>query len=60
MTTLLSESSFSKHAPVNSMTRMPPAVPVVRVAGFAPEDSHEEWQIRLGSLHELICELLVA
>jgi hypothetical protein len=59
MTTLLSESSFSKDAPVNSMTHMPPAVPVGRVVGFATEDSHEEWQNQLRRLHELICELLV-
>jgi hypothetical protein len=59
MTTLLPESSSSQEARVNTMTRVPSAVPVGRSAGFATDDSHEEWQKQLRSLQELICELLV-
>jgi hypothetical protein len=59
MTTLLSESSFSQDAPVNAGRRAAAVVPVGRVSNSATGDSHEEWQSRLRSLQQLICELLV-
>ena len=58
MTTLLPESSFSQDAPVNSAKPMAVAAPVGH-STFATEDSHEEWQSRIRSMQQLICELLV-
>jgi hypothetical protein len=59
MTTLLPESSFSQDAPVNSVKPMAVAVPGGHVSNFVTEDSHEEWQSRIRSMQQLICELLV-
>jgi hypothetical protein len=59
MTTLPPGIPFSQDAPVNSVKRTVIAVPVGRVSNLATEDSHEEWQSRLRSLQQWICELLI-
>jgi hypothetical protein len=59
MTTLPPGISFSQDAPVNSAKRATATVPVDRVRNLAAEDSQEEWQTRLRSLEQWICELLI-
>jgi hypothetical protein len=59
MTTLPPGIPFSQDAPVNLVKRTVAAVPVGRVSTLAMEDSHEEWQSRLRSPQQLICELLI-
>jgi hypothetical protein len=59
MTTLPPGIPFSQEAPDNSVKRNLVAVPVGRVPNLATEDSPEEWQCRLRSLQQWICELLI-
>jgi hypothetical protein len=59
MTTLPPGIPFSQNTPVNSLKHAVVAAPVGRVSNLAREDSHEEWQSRLRSLQQLICELLI-
>jgi hypothetical protein len=59
MTTLPPGIPFSQEAPDNSVKRNLVAVPVGRVPNLATEDSPEEWQSRLRSLQQWICELLI-
>jgi hypothetical protein len=59
MTTLPPGIPFSQDAPVNSAKRATVTVPVDRVRNPAAEDSQEEWQTRLRSLEQWICELLI-
>jgi hypothetical protein len=58
MTTLPPGIPFTQDAPVNLVKRTVVAVPVGRVSNRAREDSHEEWQSRLRSLQQWICELV--
>jgi hypothetical protein len=46
-------------APVNSVKRTAVTLPVDRVSNFARDSSHEEWQSRLRTLQQCICELLI-
>jgi hypothetical protein len=59
MTTLLPESSFSQHGPVNSMKHIAAAVPLGRVSNHAAEVLHDDWERQVQSLRQLICELLL-
>jgi hypothetical protein len=59
MTTLPPGIPLSQDAPVNSVKPTAAAVPVGRGSNLATEDSQEEWQSRLRSMQQLICELLV-
>jgi hypothetical protein len=59
MTTLPPGIPFPQDAPVNLVNRVEVAVPAGRVSNFATEDSPEEWQSRLRSLQQWICELLI-
>jgi hypothetical protein len=59
MTTLPPGIPFSQDAPVNSAKHATVTVPVDRVRNPAAEDSQEEWQTRLRSLEQWICELLI-
>jgi hypothetical protein len=59
MTTLPSGIPFSQDARVSSAERATVTVPVDRVRNPAVEDSQEEWQTRLRSLEQWICELLI-
>jgi hypothetical protein len=59
MTTLQPESPFSQDAPLNSVKPTAVAIPVNRVSNLATDDSREEWQSRLQSLQQWICELLI-
>ena len=59
MTTLPTGIPFSPDAPVNSATHATVTVPVDRAGNPAAEDSQEEWQTRLQSLEQWICELLI-
>jgi hypothetical protein len=45
--------------PANSGKRTAVAARVGRSSNLATEDPHEEWQNRLRSLEQLICELLI-
>jgi hypothetical protein len=59
MTTLPPGIPFSQDAPVNSAKRATVTVAVDRVRNPAAEDSQDEWQTRLRSLEQWICELLI-
>jgi hypothetical protein len=59
MTTLPPGISFSQDAPVNSLKHTAVVFPVDRVSNLAKEDSPEEWQSRVRSLRQRICELLI-
>ena len=59
MTTLLPGSSFSQHAPVNSVKHKAAAVALGRVSNLAAEALHHDWEGQVQSLRQLICELLV-
>ena len=59
MTTLPPAIPFSQDTPVNSAKRATVAVPVDRIRNPAAEGSQEEWQTRLRSLEQWICELLI-
>jgi hypothetical protein len=59
MTTLSPGISFPHEGPVSSAKRATVTVPVDRVRNPAAEDSLEEWQTRLRSLEQWICELLI-
>jgi len=74
MTTLPPGIPFSQDVPVESVKRAAVAVPAGHVSNLAAEDStkkleigmsnpsydsHEEWQSRLRSLQQWICELLI-
>jgi hypothetical protein len=59
MTTLPPGIPFSQDAPANLVKLNVVAAPAGRVSALAMEDSHEEWQSRLRSLQQLICDLLI-
>jgi hypothetical protein len=59
MSTLPSGTPFSQDPPINSVTRAAVTVPLGGVSHAATEDSQEEWQSRLRSLEQWVCELLV-
>jgi hypothetical protein len=59
MTTLPPGIPFSQDALANSAKRATVTVTVDRVRNPAAEDSQEEWQTRLRSLEQWICELLI-
>ena len=59
MTTLPPGVPFSQDAPVNSAKHDTVTVPVDRVGNPTAEDLQEEWQTRLRSLEQWICELLI-
>ena len=59
MTTLPTGIPFSQDAPVNSATHATVTVAVDRAGNPAAEGSQEEWQTRLRSLEQWICELLI-
>ena len=52
--------SFSQDAPVNRIQTTPAVVSAGRVSNLATEDSQQQWQIRIQSLLDSTCELLIA
>jgi hypothetical protein len=59
MTTVPLEIPLSQDVPVESVKRSAIAAPAGNVSNFATETPHEEWQSRLRSLQQWICELLI-
>lgn len=52
--------SLSQDAPVSRNQTTPAVVSAGCVSNFATEDSQQQWQIRIHSLVEWTCELLIA
>jgi hypothetical protein len=52
--------SFPQEVPVNRIQTTPAVVSAGPVSNLATEDSQQQWQIRIQSLLEWTCELLIA